>query len=307
MDKKSTDIIYLKFNNMATSNSSEVICINLVSTRTHFYNLSSLKLNSGLENIKLLEFQKIKELLPIISLNKIKFELPNTKKINLPSFFLDSNNKIIEDLIKNTNKNIQVFTSQIDPSLLDLEEGNNQYNSMELDVNLLADHNIVTMEYLQSRTINLDQDSNNHNLFPHPPNTITMDLTVWTTRPVIGGNLPLPILSNRLVIRSYRLSDLEAYHILLSQPEVMGNENMSPNLSYTKSMLEEELEPCDSQIYLGIFLNNSDGNEGDLIGDGGMHHLRTQGEWPELSYRFKKEYWNKGYATEFVIAFMQFW
>lgn len=177
MDKKSTDIIYLKYNNMATSN-SKVICINLVSTRTHFYYLSSPKLNSELDNIKLLEFYKIKELLPIISLNKTKFELLNTKEINLPSFLLDNNNKIIENLIKNTNKNIQVFTSQIDPSILDLEEGNNQHNLMELDVDLLGDHNIVTLEYLQSRTINLNQHSDNHNLFPHPPNTITMDLTV---------------------------------------------------------------------------------------------------------------------------------
>jgi len=235
-----------------------------------------------------LELHKIKELLPIISLNKTKFELPNTKEINLSSLFLDSNNKIIDNLIKNTNKNIQVFTSQIFPNLLDLE-GNNQDNLMELNVDLLADHNIVTLEYLQSRTINLDQHSDN-NLFPHPPNTITMDLTVRTTRPIVEGNLPIPIFSNRLIIRSYRISDLEAYHTLLSQPEAMGGENISPNLSYTKSMLEEELEPCDSQIYLGIFLNKSDGNEGDFIGDGGIHHLRTQGEWPELSYRFKKEY-----------------
>lgn len=305
-------IDYIKFNNITTSNSSEVICINLVSTRTHFYSLSLPKLNSELDKVKLLEFNKtkefnkIKELLPVISLNKTKFELPNTREINLPSFFLYSNNKIMENLIKNTNKNIQIFTSQIDHSLLDLEEGNSQHDLMELNVDLL-DHNIVTLEYLQSRTINLDQHSDNHNLFPHPPNTITMDVTIWTTRPIIGDNLPLPILSDRLIIRSYRISDLEAYHTLLSQPEAMGGENMSPNLSYTKSMLEEELEPCDSQIYLGIFLNKSDGNEGDLIGDGGMHHLRTQGEWPELSYRFKKEYWNEGYATEFAIAFMQFW
>ena len=153
----------------------------------------------------------------------------------------------------------------------------------------------------------LHQHSHNHNFFQYPPDTFTMAATVLTTRPILKGNLPLPILSNRLIIRSLSLSDLEAYHILLSQPEAMEGNNMSPDISYTEIMLEDELPPYDSQIYLGIFLKKSDNSDGDLIGDGGIYHLQTQGEWPELSYRFKKEYWNNGYATEFVIAFMRFW
>lgn len=132
------------------------------------------------------------------------------------------------------------------------------------------------------------------------------NVTVSTTRPVLGDNLSLPIFTDHLIIRSYRLSDLEPYHALLSQPEAMGN-NMSLDLNYTKQLLDEELPPHEYDLTLGIFLKKSDRSEGDLIGEGGVHHLRTKGEWPELSYRFKKEYWNKGYATEFAIAFMRFW
>ena len=243
---------------------SEVYCKDLITRKTQFYNISSPRLKLELGN-KVLYSYKTKGLLPIIfGLYKNRFEIPSitSKEIDLSSFLLDSNNKKIDNYIKNINKYIQVFTSQIDIRL---------------------------------------------NSFQDLPNTTTKDLIVSTTRAVIGDNLPLPIFSSRLIIRSYRLSDLEAYHTLLNQPEAMEGNNMSPDLTYTKLMLEEELVPSDSEVHLGIFLKKSDGYESDLIGDGGVHNLRIQGEWPELSYRFKKEYWNKGYATEFATAFMQFW
>ncbi len=61
-------------------------------------------------------------------------------------------------------------------------------------------------------------------------------------------------------------------------------------------------------LYFGIFLKNSDGSEGELIGDGGVHKIGlTHTEWSEFGYKFRKEYWGFGYATEFVCTFMQFW
>jgi RimJ/RimL family protein N-acetyltransferase len=81
----------------------------------------------------------------------------------------------------------------------------------------------------------------------------------------------------------------------------------SPSLHYTSEVLSDQLPPYNSQLYLGIFLKKADGSEGNLIGDGGVHHLGTNGEWPELSYRFRMEYWGRGYATEFIGSFMGFW
>jgi RimJ/RimL family protein N-acetyltransferase len=153
------------------------------------------------------------------------------------------------------------------------------------------------------------QHSHYNNLFLHPPCTITMAATTVTTGPIIMGNISLPIFSNRLIIRSFRLSDLEAYHTLLSQPEATEGLGLftSPNLSYTEVDLNQKLPPYDSSIDLGIFLKKPDGSEDDLIGFGGMCDLRSQDRFPLLFYGFKKECWNKGYATEFVTAFMQFW
>lgn len=134
-------------------------------------------------------------------------------------------------------------------------------------------------------------------------------ILVYTTRPDTQYYqcLTQPIITDRLIMRSYQNSDLLAYHAILTQPEAMEGCNMSSGLDYTQHTLEGEFPPYQTEIYLGAWLRNADGSEGDLIGDGGIHHLRTDGEWPELSFRFKKEFWGLGYATEFVQSFMTFW
>nr|YP_010620791.1 hypothetical protein PN052_mgp25 [Pseudofabraea citricarpa]WAX38802.1 hypothetical protein [Pseudofabraea citricarpa] len=133
--------------------------------------------------------------------------------------------------------------------------------------------------------------------------------TVSTTRPLVDGILPLPIFTDRLIIRSFRLSDLEAYHTLQTQPEAHEGylELVSTDLSCTEDRLKKELPPYESRLYLGIYLKKSDDSEGDLIGNGGMQNLHSQKGWPNFGYQLKKEYWNKGYATEFATAFMRFW
>lgn len=141
-----------------------------------------------------------------------------------------------------------------------------------------------------------------------------MNIEVSTTLPVIGADLPLPIITDRLILRPYNLSDLEAYHSLVSEPEAMENGPVSPDLYHSELLLKENLPPIRNEllpgisffkkILLGIFLKKSDGSEGDLIGEGGVG---TLGPWPELGYCLKKEYWNKRYATEFTIAYMRFW
>lgn len=101
---------------------------------------------------------------------------------------------------------------------------------------------------------------------------------VETTRPVVGDDMPQPIISDRLIIRSLRPTDLEAYHTLLTQPEAMNYdpswsifEEGSWDIGITEMELNDELPPHNSShLYLGIFLNNSDGSEGDIIGDGGI-------------------------------------
>lgn len=53
-------------------------------------------------------------------------------------------------------------------------------------------------------------------------------------------------------------------------------------------------------------MKKSGDSEGDLIGDGSLEVHGPYRGWPTLSYKFKEEYWNKGYATEFTKTFMEF-
>ncbi|KAK6953716.1 hypothetical protein Daesc_006021 [Daldinia eschscholtzii] len=47
---------------------------------------------------------------------------------------------------------------------------------------------------------------------------------------------------------------------------------------------------------------------GELIGEGGIHTLESSScGWPEIGYRFKKEVWGQGYATEFLKALLRAW
>lgn len=140
------------------------------------------------------------------------------------------------------------------------------------------------------------------------------DLTiveVSTTLPLVGDNLPI-LRSARLIIRPLLLSDINSYSTLRSQPEAMTSSGRGrPDLSLDETqekLLRLQGPYQDSHVYFGIFLQNDDGSEGDFIGDGGVHKYKdTDTGWPEFGYKFKKEYWNLGYATEFANTFMDYW
>lgn len=141
---------------------------------------------------------------------------------------------------------------------------------------------------------------------------------VFTTRPrPLLGNLPEPIITDLFILRPLHLSDLEAYHSLRKDPEVLhllrGREgkpveNKSETESETRKYLEE-LQPehpliC-NQYYFGVFLKKSDDNEGELIGEVGVYlHFNA---WPSIYYYLKKNHWGKGYASKFVPPFISYW
>lgn len=179
---------------------------------------------------------------------------------------------------------------------------------------------------LQFINLNFDSYLYDNNLF-YPTllqlilsNTITMSATTTTERPTIlvDTTLPLlgvdkwstPIISNRLIIRSLLLKDLEGYHALYSQPEPMALGYVSGaepfgDLKVNLDRLINSLRPwATSDLHYGIFMKIPDDKEGELIGH---CRLNIGTSWPYLSYIFRKEYWGQGYGTEAVKAFMLFW
>ena len=116
---------------------------------------------------------------------------------------------------------------------------------------------------------------------------------VLTTLPVVDGELPV-IYTDRLIIRAPEYSDIDAYYSLRTQPEAMtdsGRGKPDANVGETLNKLERLIKGDKNNVYFFIFLKNSDGSEGDFIGDGGVHNFKSDSTgWPEFGYKFKKEF-----------------
>ncbi|KAI1798549.1 acyl-CoA N-acyltransferase [Daldinia bambusicola] len=117
-----------------------------------------------------------------------------------------------------------------------------------------------------------------------------------------------PIRTERLLIRPLREDDLQVYHQLRLQPEVMANSRKGRpdrDLEETRLGLNDFLPPRSDETFLyGVFLRST----GEFIGEGGIHTLESSScGWPELGYRFKREVWGRGYATEFLKALLKAW
>ncbi|KAK6193420.1 hypothetical protein LQW54_012484 [Pestalotiopsis sp. IQ-011] len=166
-------------------------------------------------------------------------------------------------------------------------------------------------------------------------------VTVHTTLPEIddAALASFRLRTERLLVRPLRHpADLAALHAVRSQAAAMTSSRSGrpdASLAQTEDKLKRLGPPYrDSHVYFGIFLlrrgkrgheqgqglqedrsgdtdeeRDGDGEEeGELIGDGGVHAFAgSDSGWPELGYKFKREHWGRGYATEFAAAFVRFW
>ncbi|KAL7924065.1 GNAT domain-containing protein [Trichoderma austrokoningii] len=130
-----------------------------------------------------------------------------------------------------------------------------------------------------------------------PRETIKVRTTLPLIPPIASRS---DILTPRLLIRTPRLSDVPALHVLRTEHELMKHslKGVDKTLEDTIRSLDDVLPPNDTKNYhLLIFERDT----GELIGKGGMHSF--QGKffgWPEVGYSFKQAAWGKGYATEFL-------
>ncbi|PNY20478.1 Uncharacterized protein TCAP_07397 [Tolypocladium capitatum] len=135
-------------------------------------------------------------------------------------------------------------------------------------------------------------------------------VTVKTTLPA----LPFPLLDSRPDIRTERLvlrrtleSDLEGWHALRLQPEVMewtAQGEPDKDLEWSRERFVKRLAPKGDAKYEFIICLAS---TGEMIGTGGCHKVDGEFGWPVIGYMLRKEFWGKGYATEFVNGFLEAW
>ena len=135
-------------------------------------------------------------------------------------------------------------------------------------------------------------------------------VTVKTTLPQLPY-LPSPsrraVRTERLLLRPPVESDLDAYHVIRSQPEVMrwtGKGVPDADAAETWKVLSQKFPPNDAANFdFAICLVDT----GELIGLGGSHERTGELGWPVIGYLLHKDAWGKGYATEFLKGFLEAW
>lgn len=116
-----------------------------------------------------------------------------------------------------------------------------------------------------------------------------------------------PIATSRLILKPVHESHAEAMHALRLQPEVMkwtlqGKPDV--DMAATRAVMALRLPPNDKLNYdWSIF----EAATGEFVGIGGSHMRTGELGWPVVGYMFKKEAWGKGYATEFLKAYLEHW
>jgi len=128
--------------------------------------------------------------------------------------------------------------------------------------------------------------------------------------------VPLPLVSEgrgeirteRLILRPLTQDVLEDMHSMRAQPEVMAVSRRGvpdKDLAETQELINPMLPPNDATSYRWVIY---EAHTGDFVGSGGVASFReTLGGWPEIGYMLKKEHWGKGYATEFLGAWLEAW
>jgi len=109
----------------------------------------------------------------------------------------------------------------------------------------------------------------------------------------------------RLSLRTYRRDDLPVYADLnrdLEVVEFLGGEPLSPE--YT-----EEIAEWANGLYAreGIGLLAVERREdARFLGMCGLHHLGAYPDDVEIAWRFAREHWGNGYATEAALAWLDY-
>ena len=108
----------------------------------------------------------------------------------------------------------------------------------------------------------------------------------------------------RLVLRTFRESDLPAYAALNADPEVyatLGGEALSRQHS---DEIAEWAQECYETEGIGL-LAVERRSDGAFLGQCGVHHQESYPDELEVAWRFAFEHWGHGYATEAASAWLE--
>lgn len=113
--------------------------------------------------------------------------------------------------------------------------------------------------------------------------------------------MPLPIVTDRLVMRAYEPDDLMQLHsVLYSDVAAMALLGGPRDLAGTRAALERTMNQQDLGGF--SFWPVIERESGLLCGEAGLFPLAPEGPDVALGYAFGSAYWGRGYATEAAAA-----
>jgi [ribosomal protein S5]-alanine N-acetyltransferase len=108
--------------------------------------------------------------------------------------------------------------------------------------------------------------------------------------------LGLPLLTERLELRVFEPSDLDALHAVNGDPEVTRFMKPYPTVEHTRRALDVHVR--EARAGRPAFWAVIERSSGDLIGDAGVGLVDGIGPEFELGYALGTHWWGRGYATE---------
>lgn len=110
----------------------------------------------------------------------------------------------------------------------------------------------------------------------------------------------LPLVTERLELRAFEPSDLEALHAVNGDPEVTRFMKAYPTIEHTRRTLDIHVR--EARAGNPAFWAVIERASGDLIGDAGVGLIDGIGPEYELGYALGTRWWGLGYATEAASA-----
>lgn len=117
----------------------------------------------------------------------------------------------------------------------------------------------------------------------------------------------LLIVTERLVLRDFTMEDAPAVHLYGSDPEVVRYMPWGPNTwTDTQDFLRRRLDEQGTDPRRSFGLAATLASSGELIGASGIRVTSTQLREANMGYAYRRDVWNRGYATEAARALVTF-
>lgn len=112
--------------------------------------------------------------------------------------------------------------------------------------------------------------------------------------------------TERLILRNYKIEDLENYHMLKTEPLVWkySTNTLSHNMSETKGYLDKILHNYmeSTPDFQALIIKETN----EYIGEAGILSYVKRTNRAVIGYNLLPEYWNRGYATEISKAIVKY-